>query len=125
MKERPDSGLETMIWQKYSKVSKANSYTPSDSVAIQTKILIRLPTQLPSYAYSLYLQLHSCGSYCKNNLREPATFLYIAQRLALEGKQSRGDGATREDFLRLLENLRDTTHPIYLAALQSCEKHPQ
>lgn len=64
-------------------------------------------------------------SFFKNNPREPDTFLDIAQRLALECKESSGEGATREDFLRLLQNLQDTTHPVYLKALKSCERHPR
>ncbi|KAK1548006.1 hypothetical protein Q3G72_004100 [Acer saccharum] len=50
-----------MIWQKYSKVSKAKSSPPSDSIAIQTKILIRLPTQLPK-SLRFLLQEQSTGT---------------------------------------------------------------
>lgn len=63
-------------------------------------------------------------SFCKHNPREPDTFLDIAQRLALECKESSGEGATREDFLRLLQNVQDTTHPVYLKVLKICERHP-
>lgn len=45
------------------------------------------------------------------------TLLDIAQRLALEGKQSCVDGVSREDFFHLLNSLHDTTNPIYLKAL--------
>lgn len=63
-------------------------------------------------------------SFCKHNPREPDTFLDIAQRLALECKESSGEGATREDFLRLLQNVQDTTHPVYLKVFKICERYP-
>uniref|UniRef100_A0A2P2MW32 Uncharacterized protein n=1 Tax=Rhizophora mucronata TaxID=61149 RepID=A0A2P2MW32_RHIMU len=64
-------------------------------------------------------------SFFKNNPREHETFLDIAQRLALESKQSCGDGVSRQDFVRLLGALQDPSNPVYLKALECLEKHPR
>ena len=48
-------------------------------------------------------------SFCQNHKREDGTFVDIAQRLVLEGKERRAElGSTREDWKRLLEELQ---HP--------------
>ena len=63
-------------------------------------------------------------SFSKTQTRDPLTWHDIAQRLVLEGKEA-GVDATREDFQRLLGELKNPTSDVYLRVLKALEKHPR
>lgn len=65
-------------------------------------------------------------SFSKSQSRDPFTWQDIAQRLALEGKETTAEvGATREDFQRLLGELQNPESDVYLRVLKALEKHPR
>ncbi|XP_020208959.1 uncharacterized protein LOC109793905 [Cajanus cajan] len=66
-------------------------------------------------------------SFSKSQSRDPLTWKDIAQRLALEGKETTAEvGATREDFQRLLGELNNPGESdVYLRVLKALEQHPR
>ncbi|KAG4914236.1 hypothetical protein JHK87_051793 [Glycine soja] len=65
-------------------------------------------------------------SFSKNQSRDRFTWQDIAQRLVLEGKGTTAEvGATREDFQRLLGELKNPgeSDVVYLRVLKALEKH--
>lgn len=66
-------------------------------------------------------------SFSKSQSRDPLTWQDIAQRLALEGKETTAEvGATREDFQRLPGELQNPGESdVYLRVLKALEKHPR
>ncbi|CAK9313198.1 unnamed protein product [Citrullus colocynthis] len=122
------------FWEKLTSCFVPQTQDGGDSISPTEPIIanwiedVDLPRESPSETLPNLRKKCSIliESFSKTQSRDPLTWQDIAQRLALEGKETAAEvGATREDFQRLLGELLNLGESdVYLRVLRALELHP-
>lgn len=132
--EEPSRGWTSRFWDKFTSCLNPQTQDGGDSISPPEPTIsnwiedVDLPQESPSDTIGDLR--NKCAilmeSFSKSQSRDPFTWQDIAQRLALEGKETTAEvGATREDFQRLLGELQNPESDVYLRVLKALEKHPR